>query len=273
MRLNRARALMLVSTLAVGCTINQVADDGGDDDGSAGESNAGSGGSGKGGTGGSSGSGGKGGSSGSSGSSGGDASAGETSSSGAPGAAGEAAGGAAGEGAGGAGDGVGGDDGSAGEAAGNGGASAGSDGGGGEAGGAPTCDDEAGSVASCDGLADLSSCGIADFVEGECTDADTYLKPAVANAKRECMLELDEAELCDATNTYECLNDAMLASCPDSTAAAFCEDLGAECGGNVPENCETYVSGLTAEGRAQFTACVEDGWCDLYICAESLGTY
>jgi hypothetical protein len=244
MRLNRARALMLVSSLAVGCTINQVADDDGDDDGSAGESNAGSGGSGKGGSGGTGGSSGKSGSGGGAG----DASAGETSASGAPGAAGEASAGAAGEGTGGAAV-------------------------GGEGGGATTCDDQAGSVATCDGLADLTSCGISDFVEGECTEADIYLKPAVANAKRECMLALDETELCDATNTYTCLNDAMLASCPDPTATAFCESIGTSCGGTVPENCETYVSGLTDEGRAQFTACVADEWCDLYICAESLGTY
>ena len=87
------------------------------------------------------------------------------------------------------------------------------------------------------------------------------------------MLALDETELCDATNTYACLNDAMLASCPDPTATAFCEGIATSCGGTVPENCETYVSGLTDEGRAQFTACVADEWCDLYICAESLGTY
>lgn len=268
MRLNRARALMLVSALAVGCTINQVSDDDEDDEGSAGQSNAGSGGSGKGGSAGTGGSAGKA----APGGGAGEGSAGETSSSGAPGAAGEGAGGAAGEGAGGAHDGGGGD-GSAGESSGSGGASAGADGVGGEGGGATTCDDEASSVATCDGLADLSNCGIRSFVESECAEADTYLKPAVANAKRECMLALDETELCDATNTYTCLNDAMLASCPDPTAAAFCESIGAQCDGTVPENCETYVSGLTAEGRAQFTACVADGWCDLYLCAESLGNY
>ena len=271
MRLNRARALMLVSTLAVGCTINQVSDDDGEDDGSAGESNAGSGGSGKGGSAGSSG---KGGSAGKGGGAG-EASAGE-SSSGAPGAAGETAGGAAGEGAGGdgaGGDGVGGD-GSAGEANGAGGASGGAagDGVGGE-GGSATCDDDAGTIVTCDGLADTSTCGIADFVEGECTDAETYLKPRVANATRECMIALDETAICDATNTYTCLNDALLDSCPDATATAFCADLGTQCDGTVPENCETYVSGLTAEGRAQFTACVADSWCDLYICVESLGLY
>lgn len=274
MRLNRARALMLVSTLAVGCTINQVSDDD-EDDGSGGESNAGSGASGKGGSAGSAGSSGKGGSAGKGGSGGaaGEAAAGETSSSGAPGAAGETAGGAAGEGAGGAGDGVGGD-GGAGEANGVGGASGGAagEGAGGE-GGSATCDDDAGTIVSCDGLALTSACGIAEFVEGECTDAEAYLKPRVANATRECMLALDDTEICDATNTYSCLNDALLDSCPDATAAAFCADIGTQCDGTVPENCETYVSGLTAEGRAQFTACVADSWCDLYICVESLGLY
>jgi hypothetical protein len=269
MKLNRARALMLVSTLAaVGCVVNQTD---GDDEGSGGEPANEGGSSGTGGSAGKGGAAGKGGSSGSAG----EASAGETSASGAPGAGGD---GAAGASAGAAGEGVGGE-GSGGDAAGGGGASgdgAGGDGVGGEtaagAGGVGSCDDSVGTGVTCETL-DTTGYGVAEFIEGECTDAEVYLKPKLSDDMRTCMLAVDSTAACDATDTYACLNNALLGSCPDPTATAFCAEIATQCGGNVPENCETYVSGLTSEGRAQFTACVADEWCDLYICVESLGSY
>jgi hypothetical protein len=257
MKLNRSHALLLVGTLAAGACVTQTSDDDS--------------------TGGQGGTGGKGGSAGA----------------GKGGVAGHATGGTSGTGAVSASGGKGGNAGenSAGmtseagmggssvvEGGGEGGGSAqggetSSSGAGGE-GGAGVCDDTLASQLGCDGLA-TSSCSIKDFLDAECAMTWKNMKPSISNVARNCMLELSQAELCnDATNTYHCVDHALQLACPDASVKPLCDQILAygACSGKsdvTADTCQTYLSGLTPNGRNEMVTCME-GYCDFYTCAEGL---
>jgi hypothetical protein len=268
MKLNRAQALFLVGTIAaVACTVED-----GDGDGDAGAGGDDSGGN--------AGSSGKGGSAGSTAGKGGAAGKGGTggSESGAAGAAAGNAGdvGQAGEGPAGAG-GTGGDDGT-----GQGGSYGGSDyfpggngGEGNEAGSGPTCDEGATWSVSCEGLNASVCVGIETFLNDECAIAAQVFKGYVVDSVRSCMIGLSDAALCDSTNTYACVQQGLLASCPDAGVEDDCADILSSCeGGSVSsKDCSTYLSGMTEAGRAQMVACINasaPASCDLWSCAEGL---
>jgi hypothetical protein len=128
---------------------------------------------------------------------------------------------------------------------------------------------------SCEGLAASACEGIETFLNDECAIAGQTLKGYVADAVRSCMIGLPEAELCDSSNTYACLQQGLLASCPDDTTNDDCETILATCeAGTVSAaDCSTYLSGMLPEGRAQMVACIQSSSplsCDLWSCAEGL---
>jgi len=101
------------------------------------------------------------------------------------------------------------------------------------------------------------------------------LKGYVVDAVRSCMIGLSEAALCDSTNTYTCWQEGLLASCPDPGVEDDCADILSSCeGGTVNvDDCSTYLSGMTEEGRAQMVGCIHASnplSCDLWSCAEGL---
>lgn len=104
---------------------------------------------------------------------------------------------------------------------------------------------------------------------GICNDHLTNLKPAVAEAAIACMVDTD----CDALATYTCADDAVVAACEDQTAAADCETVTAACPSATTQECMTYLSGLTAQGRTAMITCMTpDEFCDFgfYTCLEGL---
>jgi hypothetical protein len=254
MKLNRAHALLLVGTLAAGACVTETSDDD---------------------SGGRSGSGGKAGTSGA----GGHATAGSSSAGKASG--GMNAAGAESSGRGGMSDaGAPSEGGMAGSPAGAGGESGGAAeggasslaGAGGE--GGAECNDSLASELTCDDL-DTSSCGIQTFVDATCAMTWKNMKPSISNVARNCMLELSHAELCDdATNTYQCIDQALHDACPDADVVPLCADILAttSCDGRTgvtAELCQLYLSGLTQNGRDEMVSCLE-GDCDFYSCAEGL---
>lgn len=260
MKLNRARALFLVGTIAaVACTVEDGDDNG--DGGAGGDDSGGS--SGKGGSAGSAGKGG------SAGSSAGTAGSGGTEA-GAAGAAGNP-----GEGGdGGVGPSPGGAPGAGGAA--EGGASGDNWGGSGNEGGAgaaPSCDEESTWSVSCEGL-NASACeGIQTFLEDQCGMSSVLFKGYVSDSVRSCMIALSDSALCDATNTYSCIQEGLLGSCPDAGVEDDCAEIASSCAEGVINlaECSTYLSGMTEAGRTQVVSCVADGGtCDLWTCIEGL---
>ena len=254
MKLNRAHALLLVGTLAAGgCVVESSDDDSGGQSGTAGR--AGNGGSGGKGSAGSSAAGksngGMSGTSAATGDNGGMSEAGTPSEGGMAGSVSEGGG--------------------EGGVVAEGGASSVS-GAGGE--GGAECNDSLADELTCDDL-DTSTCGIKDFLDASCAMTWKNMKPSISNVARNCMLGLSHAELCDdATNTYQCIDQALHDACPDETVVPLCADILAttSCGsktGVTADTCQTYLSGLTQNGRDEMVSCLESD-CDFYSCAEGL---
>jgi hypothetical protein len=262
--INRAKALLLVGTISAGCA--PANDEGPDNPGGAGPGGAGSGGTSS-----------AGGSGQSGGGSGGTSSAGGSSSSqGGGGAGGTPSAGGSGPSdpdAGNAGSGgldAGGPDAGGPDAGGpDSGAPAGRDAG--ADAGTPACIDTPDTVVSCSTLGQTECVGLEGFLSSECEMVAFVMKPATANVARNCMLALDPPELCDATNTYACLADALGTACPDPEADDECTVIGAACDDSGPafSACSSALSGMTQSGRDQMVQCMT-GSCDLYGCVEGL---
>ena len=253
MKLNRSHALLLVGTIAAaGC----VVENGDDDDGGGGESGEGSG---------------KGGSSGTAGAATGGTAGSTTGKGGSAGTGTAGKGGSAGNSTAGSSSNPGGAGGEAGDVGAAGQPFAG--GAGGE-GGAGECNDLDAAQVSCEGL-NSATCDIATFLDDECAMTWSVMKPAVSNAARECMLGLKQSALCDATNTYDCIDAALKGACPDETVTDDCEGILSSCDESgttiTPADCASYLNGLNEAGRYQMVACMTlDTLCSLHSCAEGL---
>jgi len=225
--INRAKALLLVGTIAAGC-VSGCDDEGSGDGGTAGTAGGGAGGTAGGGTGGTP----------------------------TAGSAGQGGGGSGGAPSGGAGQGGGGSggEGSAGTSS-NGGSASEPDAGYFDAGPSDASSPDAGDAGTADAggdagpLACLDSAdtvvGCADLGPEDCPDLEGFLsvecemvafnlKPAPANYVQSCMIELNPPSLCDEDNTYRCILVALEASCTDPEAEDECVTIGDECD-NSPE--------------------------------------
>lgn len=264
MYINRAKALLLVGTISAGCASNDDATPDnpavGGSAGTGGAASAGQGGGGSGGT-----------------PAGG--SAGQGGGAGSGGSAGQGGGGAGGTPSGGAGTGGTSSNGGSGPGAPDAGSpdagltDAGtSDAGSSDAGDAGACYDSADTLVTCSGLGENDCSGQEGFLSFECEMIEFNMKPATSNAARNCMIALNPPELCDAANTYACINAALAGSCPDAEADDECATIGATCGDSAPEldACSATLSGMTQDGRDQMVTCMTTESCDLYACVEGL---
>jgi hypothetical protein len=140
-----------------------------------------------------------------------------------------------------------------------------------DAGGAPTCDDTSDTVVSCSDLGQADCSGLEGFLSSECEMVAFYMKPAAANAARNCMIDLDPPELCNTTNPHTCIVEALASSCPDPEADDECATIVAACGSSALElgECSSALSGMTQSGRDQMVQCMTEP-CDLFSCIEGL---
>ena len=135
-----------------------------------------------------------------------------------------------------------------------------------------SCHDTADTLVTCSGLGQGDCSGMEGFLSSECEMLEFVMKPATSNAARNCMLALNPPELCDAVNTYACINAALAGSCPDSEADDECVTIGVACGDSVPElaACSSALSGMLQYGRDQMVTCMTTQTCDLFACIEGL---
>ena len=144
---------------------------------------------------------------------------------------------------------------------------------GGEGGAGLICDDSEGELPNCDEVAPDPSCeSIGDFQRGKCESAALHFKPRIAAEIQYCITLQTPEELCDATLTYTCADQAIRGSCPDDDAALdACAEIATSCETVDLELCLTYLSAMTATGKSETVACMVEGlFCDLYSCAEGL---
>jgi hypothetical protein len=106
----------------------------------------------------------------------------------------------------------------------------------------------------------------------QCEEVALFLKPRLANLARSCMLGLSEVAICGPLNLTDCILEALEQSCPDPSALPVCEEVAAECGGDV-QGCQSIIGGLTAAGREELLDCVLPQFCDFDSCMEGLGLF
>lgn len=130
------------------------------------------------------------------------------------------------------------------------------------------CLADEGSVPSCE---DLAFSNLDSFQRAQCESASTMMKTGVAEQFVGCMLAQSSDELEDATNTYTCKLEAVLAACDDDNSQATCEAVQTWCPDEDLNECMNYVHGLTPAGRAEIVSCAEGGNCfSVYSCLEGL---
>lgn len=128
----------------------------------------------------------------------------------------------------------------------------------GGSGGGVACDDSVGESPDCTPAGE-SDCG--EFAVTACVGAETYYKPAVAEAAAECILA---ADLTDCQAADDCRTAALAGACADPTADELCLAIVDACvtaGFSVDmTTCHGYVDGLNEDGRALMaTECVDNG--------------
>lgn len=134
------------------------------------------------------------------------------------------------------------------------------------------CDDNhiTGGYGDCS-LARGDACSIAQFQEDECNGAKGNMKPFIAQQTIQCIL--NKASLCNAADTYNCVDQALKIACPDSTADDECAAINTACslGDGGVDLCRQYLSGMTQAGRNAMVTCMT-GNCSvgLYSCVEGL---
>jgi hypothetical protein len=122
------------------------------------------------------------------------------------------------------------------------------------------CLDDTGLAASCDGVpADCSTI---------CQHYLPTFKKGVARSITACLVKLPTCEGAQV-EIANCVQNALGAACPDPTAEGYCGPLSTTCGdadggdagmATLPvADCIDLASGLNDQGRAAFTACINDG--------------
>ena len=136
-----------------------------------------------------------------------------------------------------------------------------------------TCDDNDSTPMTCDELQYTACEGFEEFLSVECEMVASVMKPAIAHFARGCMVALNPPELCDPTNIYACMDEALSSSCPDPDADDECTAIAAACDesldGPLFSGCRTVLAGMTQGGRDQMVQCMAE-FCDLYTCIEGL---
>ena len=137
--------------------------------------------------------------------------------------------------------------------------------------GASTCSDAVGSDISCTAISPGAGCAPFTMPLVSCITGKVTLKPKVAENLDTCITTLSALELCDDTNTYECLYIALDAACADSAAEATCQTIRATCTGVTQAECVRYANGASATGLVAYQNCmVQSSACTPQSCAAKL---
>jgi hypothetical protein len=134
-----------------------------------------------------------------------------------------------------------------------------------------TCLEGTGTIVDCTAVIPAQSCSTFSFPEEACVAGQGNLKPAVGEDFGNCITALSASEVCDATNTYECLYSALKSACPDDTAATACEAIRETCTDVTQAECVLYANGTNAAGLSNYQDCMtESSYCMPQSCAEGL---
>ena len=96
-----------------------------------------------------------------------------------------------------------------------------------------------------------------------CNDIVDHYKLGLAQVAVTCILKLPSCSTPSDVRT--CVDDALLASCKDTTSAGYCKPLVKTCdpnaggfGSNIDElGCESFANGLNTSGRDTFSGCIQ----------------
>jgi hypothetical protein len=127
-----------------------------------------------------------------------------------------------------------------------------------------------------------TSCPETGACSAECAAVRDHYKLGVAQVAIRCIKGLPSCD--EPADVRSCVDKALLAACPDSTATTYCEGLVPACDPNAggpgsqidQKGCEAIANGLTASGRATFSNCVnakiEAGTCptEVALCADAI---
>jgi hypothetical protein len=137
---------------------------------------------------------------------------------------------------------------------------------------------------STDSGACLDDTGLAPTCEGAVADCATICqhfiptyKNGVGRAIADCIVALPSCVGADAA-IASCVDKALAAACPDPTAEGYCNPLFLACGdpdagdggtASLPlADCIDLAKGLNAQGRTDFSACINNGMGASYCVAD-----
>lgn len=133
------------------------------------------------------------------------------------------------------------------------------------------CEDSKGSAPSCDKL-QTGACG--DVFGPLCEQLDKALKPTIATAVVDCLIESNQRSRCESVQ--ECLEHGLELACVAPPDREVCEKLFTRCGAPEEgpwkdvEQCARGVASLKKATRTKVVECLEDS-CELERCFLAVG--
>jgi hypothetical protein len=137
----------------------------------------------------------------------------------------------------------------------------------------PQCgvDENVGTPGNCQALKIDKSCAPFPFINAACADSAKFMKPKIAERAVACIRTKSPMQLCDAMSVYDCKDDALHTACPDPSSDGDCATIRKACPKTTASECRTYLSGLNALGRGEMVKCMKtDCTYGLYSCSEGL---
>jgi hypothetical protein len=124
----------------------------------------------------------------------------------------------------------------------------------------PSCDDTEGSLEDCVGLSggwypSNEVCPGGSLVRKRCSAHNADFKPHIAAIANACLKQAQGAS-CNGCKIFGCSHEALMTACPDPTADADCDVISGRCNDVDKNRCRSYLSGMTAKGRAAMVECL-----------------
>ncbi|HWZ92104.1 MAG TPA: hypothetical protein VNW92_24745 [Polyangiaceae bacterium] len=140
----------------------------------------------------------------------------------------------------------------------------------------PACDDNVGVPEDCPAVGPSDEGVCSNIAAKRCAEFKSAFKPKVAQAAVSCLRHLKGNELCDPARVNLCGHAALMAACPDPSAAPnasdagvnalsspvalACDNIAKSCANQAlaptPADCRQTLSGMTDFGRASMTDCL-----------------
>lgn len=121
-----------------------------------------------------------------------------------------------------------------------------------------TCDDSHGNPPACSTMNDPGpACEGFDLPRAQCDGFVVMLKGRLSEVFAKCMTDLSSDDVCDASRTYKCKEDALRMACPDPTAVAFCahEAQARQLAEEQQRFCLASAPGLADDARQALAQC------------------